>query len=145
MAWHYFIDTEGRLWHEGIEFDDPGLLRFFMQNMERLPDGRTRVVCQGEECYFRCEDAPYVVQQIRVHRAKIDLIFPGDCEEPLDPTTLFVGAKNVLYCKVRSGLFVARFTRKAYLDLARQIRQDPKTKKYQLLIDKKKYPIQGAP
>ena len=141
--WHYTIDTDGHLWHEGIEFDDPELLCFFMKNMEPLPDGRFRVVCQGEKCCLTAEDVPYVVRELKISKT-IGLIFPGGYKEALDPSTLFVGKKNVLYCKVRGGKFTARFNRTSYLELAKKVVFDPKKKSYDLVVDKKRYPIKGV-
>jgi len=143
-AWHYLVDTDGHLWHDGDEFDDPEMLRLFMEKMEQLPDGRFRVLCQGETCYLTPEDVPYVVQDLKIEKKTIDLIFPGSYKEALDPTTLFVGKENVLYCKVRGGEFNARFNRKSYWELAKKIGHDSKKKSYELLIDNQKYPIKGV-
>jgi len=149
-AWHYFIDAEGHLSHEGSELDDPALLKFFMEKMERLPDGRFHVLCQGEDCYITAEDVPYVVQDVAVEKEGIRLRFPGGYEEALDPATLKVGQGNVLYCTIRKGAgappgaFRARFNRKSYLELARHVRYDPKKKSYFITLAKTDYPIEGV-
>jgi hypothetical protein len=143
-VWNYFIDAEGRLWHEGTEFDDPDVLKLFMKNMEMMPDETYRVFCQGEECRIMSEDVPYVVQDILFLPKKIDLIFPGGYSESLNPSTLFVGKSNVLYCKVRLGKFTARFNRKSYLELAKRVKFDPKKKSYHLTVDNQNYTIKGV-
>src|SRR5262245_27413675 len=123
-VWHYYIDVDGHLWHEGAEFDDPAVLFLFMKNMAEFSEGgpeKWRVFCQGEDCRIAAEDVPYVVQKVEFRPSAVRLIFPGHYEEDLDPETLFVGAKNVLYCRVRGGAFTARFNRTSYLDLAKQI------------------------
>ncbi|MBI2082231.1 MAG: hypothetical protein HYT76_01555 [Deltaproteobacteria bacterium] len=139
--WYYTIDDEGVVWHDKVPFDDPDLIAFFLKNLEPYSGGKFRVLCQGEECIISCQDIPYVVQEIDLPF----LIFPGGYQEALDPTTLWVGKKNVLYCKVREGRFSARFNRKSYLELAKSIQQDPKSGQYYLVIDKKKYPIKVSP
>ncbi len=141
--WHYWIDAEGHLWHDGSEFEDPGLLKFFMKKLERLPDGKMRVMCQGETCLFETEDVPYVIQGIEPKPSGIELTFPGNYRETLDPTTLRVGKDNVLYCKVRDGLFDARFNRKAYWDLAKQVDVDPMDHRYYFQWKDRRYPIAG--
>lgn len=141
--WHYFIDAEGRLWHEGTEFDDPEVLKLFMKNMEVMPDGTYRVFCQGEECRITPEDVPYVVRDIVFSPKRIDLVFSGGYSEPLDPLSLFVGKSNVLYCKARGGKFIARFNRKSYLELAKKVQFDSKTRSYYLTVDNHRYSIQG--
>lgn len=143
-VWHYFIDSDGHLWHEGAEFDDPGVLNLFMEKMERLPDGRCHVLCQGEECLITAEDVPYVIQDVEVHANAVLLKFPGGYEERLDPATLFVGPHNVLYAKVRGGAFTARFNRKSYLDLAKHIQYDSHGDHFYLIVDNKRYPIAGV-
>jgi hypothetical protein len=143
-VWHYFIDSDGHLWHEGTEFDDPEVLKLFMKNMEAMPDGSYRVFCQGEECRITAEDVPYVVQDLVFTHERINLIFPGGYSEPLDPATLFVGKLNVLYCRVRGGRLAARFNRKSYLELAKKVKFDPQTKGFYLTVDNQRYSIQGV-
>jgi hypothetical protein len=143
-VWHYHIDSEGMLWHDGFEFDDPALLNLFMKNMKPLPDGSFHVFCQGEECILTCEDVPYAVQKVVFSPSQVMLHFPGGYSEALDPSTLFVGSQNVLYCKVRGGVFTARFGRGAYLDFAKRVQFDSHDKSFYLVIDNKKYSIEGV-
>lgn len=143
-AWYYGIDAEGHLWHEGAELDDPDLLKFFMERMQKLPDGRGYVLCQGEDCYLKAEDALYVVQDVKIAPQRIELVFSGGYEEKLDPTTLHVGEQNVLYCQIRGGEFEARFNRKSYLELARHVKFDGKTQSYYIPLGGKNYPIHGV-
>jgi hypothetical protein len=139
----YTIDREGRLWIEGTELTDSQVLKFFMKNLERLPEGKFRVLCMGETNLIEAEDVPYVVQAIHIGKDKIELIFPGDYREALDPNTLRVGRDNVLYCQIRQGAFTARFNRKPYLELTRLVDRD-RGKKFVLNWQGKKYPIEGA-
>lgn len=143
-VWNYRLDSEGQLWHDGAVFDDPQVLSFFMKKMERLSDGRYFALCQGEECYFDPEDTVYVVQSLRPMPDRIELVFQGGYREDLDPATLHVGKDNVFYCRVRGGAFEARFNRKPYLELARQIDFDPAKKEYFLQLAGRRYPISGV-
>lgn len=140
--WHYFIDLEGHLWHEGAEIDDPQILRLFLKGMKQRPDGHYEALCQGEHCLITAEDVPHVVRDLTFSPHQIELVFPGNFSIPLDPSTLFVGRQNVLYCKIMDGKFVARFSRTAYLDIAKRIECDQK--QFYLTVDKKRYPIQGV-
>ncbi len=141
-TWHYYIDAEGTVWHEDTELDEPELLHFFMEKLHREGDGSLHLICQGELCLFKCEDVPYVVQSIEAHPAFIQLIFPGNYRENLEATSLWVGKENVLYCKVKKGEFTARFSRKAYLELAKQVEMNAQ-KQYCLKLGGRLYPIQG--
>lgn len=143
-VWHYYIDSDGHLWHDGAEFDDPQVLHLFMKRMEMLPDGRCHVLCQGEECLITSEDVPYVVQGLEISPKEIRLKFPGDYFESLDASTLCVGDRNVLYCKVREGKFTARFNRASYLDLAKRIEFDAARREFYLVVDNRRYAIKGV-
>ncbi len=141
-TWHYYIDAEGTVWHDGSELDDPELLHFFFENLRREKDGSLQLLCQGELCMFQCKDVPYIVQSFEDKNGEIILHFPGSYKEILDPNTLRVGKENVLYCKVKKGEFEARFSRKTYLELAKKVELNPQ-KKYCLNLKNKLYPIQG--
>jgi len=141
--WHYRLDTEGNLWHDGSVFDDPNVLKLFMRKMEHLPDGRYFALCQGEKCYFEPDDTVYVVQKVDIQPNRVVLGFQGGYQEPLDPSTLHVGKDNVFYCRAREGRFEARFNRRPYLELAHLAEYDPKARKYFLRLGEKRYPIAG--
>jgi len=143
-VWHYQLDAEGNLWHDGSVFEDPNILNFFMRKMERLPDGRYFALCQGEECYFEPEDTVYVVRELEFHPDRVDLVFQGGYRERLDPKTLHVGKDNIFYCRARDGAFEARFNRKPYLELARHIDYDPKRHHFYLELAGEKYEIEGV-
>lgn len=142
--WRYFIDSEGHLFHEGVEIDDPKVLNQFLKNMVPVGDDRGdyRVFCQGEECLVTPEDVPYVITDIQFERDKIVILFPGGYSEVLDPTTLWVGPLNVLYCRIKNGKIPARFNRRTYLELARRVVSDASGKSFYLTIDKQSYPIE---
>ncbi len=139
-VYHYQIDSEGRLWHEGSEITDPKVHKFFLRQMEQSTDGRLKVMCMGETNWIVAEDVPYVIQSIEIKTESCTLYFAGNYHEPLDPSQLWVGKDHILYCKVRGGKFSARFNRKPYLELAHYIDEDPQSGFY-LKLGEKKYPI----
>lgn len=144
--YYYFLDKEGRIWHEGTEITDPRFAYLVHRDMQKVESGYL-VKCQGEDCYFQVEDVPYVVQDVALHKnercslRQIDLIFPGGYTEVLDVSTLYVSDQNVLYGKVRSGKFDARFTLKSFFHLAPFIEQDPSGRDYSIEVAGKKYII----
>jgi hypothetical protein len=118
----YVVDREGRIFHDGTEIVDPAVLRFFLGAMTRTAEGRYLVLCQGERNWFDAHDTPFVVQRLRLtvdHGGlqDVELRFPGDYVEPLDPGALET-AGDLLFCRVRLGLFRARFGRVAIQQLA---------------------------
>ncbi len=142
----YYLDKEGRLFFEGAPINDPWTFRLFQRNLEVAPDGRYVVVCDGEYCYIRVEDVPYVVTDIEIAYDSEDaidgitLLFNGGYRERLDPSTLFVGEGNVLYCKVRKGRFPARFNRSSYYSLTRVVEFN-KSEKFHIKVRQKPYRI----
>jgi hypothetical protein len=63
-------------------------------------------------------------------------------QETLDPTGLHVGKDNVLYCRVLSGRFPARFSRPAYYQFADWIEEDPAAGAFYVEINNKRHVIQ---
>jgi hypothetical protein len=120
--YHYRVDGEGRVFHDGSEIVDAPVLRFFLRAMRRAPDGRWLVVCQGEQNWFAADPTPFVVQRLHLdvregRLAAVELCFAGDYREPLDPAGLAIDG-NRLVCPVRGGAFRARFGRLATQQLA---------------------------
>ncbi len=120
--YRYRVDHDGRIFHDGTEIVDPGVLRFFMRAMTRTDDGRCLVLCQGERNWFEAPDTPFVVQRLRLRVEEsvlqdAELCFLGDVREPLDPRTLET-ERDLLFCRIRGGAFRARFGRIAVQQLA---------------------------
>ena len=119
--YHYAVDREGRIFHDGTEVVDPQVLRFFLRAMTREGD-RYLVLCQGERNWFEPHDTPFVVQRLAVTLdqgalASVELCFQGDHREPLDPGSLEADG-DALFCRVRGGRFRARFGRVAIQQIA---------------------------
>ena len=126
--YHYVVDDDGRVFHDGTEIVDVATLRFFLRVMTRTPEGRWLAVCQGEQNWFEARETPFVVQRLRLegegHGVRaIELHLAGDVREPLDPATLESDAGR-LYCRVRGGAFRALFGRLALQQLAPLLTED---------------------
>ena len=120
--YHYRVDGDGRIFHDGTEIVDPATLRFFVLAMQRDADGRHLVMCQGERNWFDADDTPIVVQRLRLRvedgaLQAVDLGLPGGHWEPLDPASL-VAERDHLYAEVRRGRLRARLGRVAMQQLA---------------------------
>ncbi len=120
--YRYRVDRDGRIFHDDTEIVDPAVLRFFLRAMTRTKDGRCLVLCQGERNWFEASDTPFVVQRLRQSvegplLTAVELWFPGDYRELLDPATL-ESERDLLFCRVRGGAFRARFGRIAMQQLA---------------------------
>lgn len=122
------LDAEGRFWHDGALVDHPPLERALRSWIARHPDDGRLVLTNGYDwCYFRVDDAPFVVTALHAGATPTLTLF-DDTEEPLDPDTLSIGADGVVYARVKKGAFEARFSRHAQTQLAPLlVHDDPPT------------------
>ncbi|MEW5980326.1 MAG: DUF1285 domain-containing protein [Acidobacteriota bacterium] len=122
-ATDFFLDKEGRWFHEGCEITHARTLRLFSRSLTRDVDGRYWIEIGAERARVEVEDTAYQVRSVTVIRTSAGIPFDyvlhlsDGVEELLDPATLAVGKRNVLYCSVRNGSERARFLRQAYYQL----------------------------
>jgi hypothetical protein len=142
----YRVDGEGRVFHDGTEIVDPPTLRFFLLALQRTPDDRWLALCQGERNWFEAADTPFVIQRLglsvtdgRLHA--VELRLAGDYREPLDPATL-EHDNTQLCCRVRKGMFRARFGRIALQQIAPWIVEEAGMPALEL--GGRHYPLSGA-
>lgn len=142
----YVIDVDGIVWFGDEFYEDPVVYRAFFDNITRAPDGRFYADCLGERCWIEPVDAPFVVQSVDVAAdgSAATLTLTGGIEIPLDPSRLSIGRDNVLYARAKKDQpFRARFSRKAYYEIAQRIVPDGST--FSLELGGKRWPIAGAP
>ncbi len=124
------LDREGRFWHDGERVDHPALEQALRSWIAAHPDDGRPILTNGYDwCYFRVEDAAFVVDALRIEPdgAVTLRLFDGS-EEPLDPATLRLGEGGVVYAAVRGGRLRARFSRHAQTQLAPiLVAEDPPT------------------
>ena len=141
----FWIDKEGRWFYQREEITHRRTYLLYSRNLTLDGEGRLFLRVGKEECRVKVEDAPYVVKSVDFicpdgeTPKGIDLFLNDETREPLQPETLKVGERNVLYCRVRGGKFAARFSRGAYQLLFPFIRHDEKGKRFFLLLDGKEY------
>ncbi|PYN98406.1 MAG: hypothetical protein DMD91_15290 [Candidatus Rokuibacteriota bacterium] len=141
--YHYVVEPDGRILHDGTEIVDPATLRLFLRAMQRTSDGRWLVVCQGEHNWFEATDTPFVIQRLRFQTEQtrvraVELCLAGELHEPLDPASLESEA-GLLFCKIRGGVFRARFGRVAMQQLSPFLTDDGGAPA--LIVDGRPYPI----
>jgi hypothetical protein len=128
---HIRVDRDG-VWHyHGAEIIQRKIVEHFYRHLELDERGRYIIHWRGEKCYLDVEDTPYVVwsvTEVRSDNDDLQMVLLGlsdGTEETLDPASLYIGPGNVPYCRIRHSRFTARFSRKAYYQLARLIEEDP--------------------
>ncbi len=144
--YHYLVDRDGRVSHDGSEIVDPVVLRFFLRAMRRTEDGRWLVVCQHENNWFHPHDTPFVVQRLGLtleggRLTAVALHFAGDHQEPLAPETLEADGGQV-FCRLQRSGFRARFGRIALQQLAPHLADGPGGPA--LVLGDARYPVRGA-
>lgn len=123
------IDKQGRWFHKGLEMIHRKSIRHFYEHMVIDPRGRYIIEMGAERCYLEVEDTPFVIWRATVGNqgqgdTRVVLSLSDDSQEDLSPETLFVGENNVLYCRVKNGIFPARFDRPAYYQLAAHVGEE---------------------
>ena len=140
-----FIDKEGRWYHKGAEMIHREFIHLFYQNMTLDSEGRYVIQWDGARCYVDVEDTAFVVTRVSLEPGSTSqsnrfLINLSDStQETLAPDTLWVGKDHVLYCRVKSNAFPARFNRAAYYQLTEYIEEDNGF--YFLPLNGRRYPI----
>jgi len=72
-------------------------------------------------------------------RDQIEVLLSDDSCEKLEMNSLYVGKNNVLYCRVKNGIFAARFSRNSYYQLAEYIEQSEKGNHFFIKLNDEKY------
>jgi hypothetical protein len=99
--------------------DHPALDRALRSWIARHPDDGRLILTNGYDwCYFRAEDAPLRVMAVRIDKSAATLVLDDESEETLDPEQLSIDDEGVVYARVKSGAFEARFTPHAQAALA---------------------------
>jgi hypothetical protein len=121
-----FISKEGKWFHEGVEITHERTLELFSRSIVKDPAGGYMLKVGAERAKIEVEDTPYMVRSVEFNNGSVMIELNDKSSETLDPGSLRVGKKNVLYCRVKTGEFPARFLRPAYYQLMTRLEQDPK-------------------
>ena len=123
LGCNIFIDKEGRWYHEGAEMINRNIVDMFFSNLDLTEDGLYVVNWNGKRFFIDVEDTAFVVRKVLFiggaaeGKQSYQIHLSDDTTEELLPETLWVGDKNVLYCRVKQGRFPARFNRPAYYQI----------------------------
>jgi hypothetical protein len=115
------------LWYSDDEvIPNRAIRRLFSRTLQVGADGRGRLELGEDRADVIIEDTPWVVTQVEGEPANgFTVVLNDETREPLDPSTLSVGADDVLYCRVKGDAHRARFLRPAYYALMRYVEATP--------------------
>ena len=109
---------DGRWYADGQPISNARIADLFSRHVQRADDGSYRLRIADEQAPIEVEDTPYVIIAAGEDRQGTWVELNDRSRERLDPTSLAVGADEVLYCRVKDGREPARFLRPAYYQLA---------------------------
>lgn len=125
--------SDGRWYADDEPVLHERLALLFSRFLRRKPSGTYEIwIDERYHADVEIEDTPYVVvdvdcpagaNAVMSSPAAFRLRLNDGSSEPLDPSSLQVGAGNVLYCRVKAGRERARFLRPAYYRLAQFIEE----------------------
>jgi hypothetical protein len=135
---------DGNWYTDDERIDNPRIALLFSQSIRQNPDGGYFLQVAEERAPITVEDTPYVVISVEDGAdGGLALVLNDGTREALDPATLAIGAENVLYARVKSGKYRARFLRPAYYHLSGNFEADA-SGGFFIQIGGKKYPLNSA-
>jgi len=135
---------DGNWYSDDERIDNPRIALLFSRSIKRNPDGSYYLQVAEERAPITVEDTPYVVKAVYGDDSGGFTIVTNDDERALlDPATLEVGRDNVLYCRVKGGVFKARFLRTAYYHLSNSFFTE-EGETFSLVVGGCRYPIKFA-
>lgn len=136
---------DGNWYSDDERIDNPRIALLFSKSIRRNPDGSFYLQVAEERASITVEDTPYVIKAVEDDgRGGFVIVLNDDEREPLDPSSLEVGADNVLYARVKGGEFRARFLRPAYYHLSGNFEADD-SGRFFLRAGGKRYSLKGSP
>jgi uncharacterized protein len=135
---------DGNWYSDEERIDNPRIALLFSKSIKRNPDGSFFLQVAEERASITIEDTPYVVKSIEDDgKGGFILVLNDDTREALAPESLEVGADNVLYARIKSGDFRARFLRPAYYHLSANFEADD-SGGFFVNASGKRYPLKKA-
>jgi uncharacterized protein len=118
------VDAEGRMSHHGAPLIHPGILELIYESVH-LEDGLYVLRMGKQVCQLEVADTFFVVTRAEVAAGTVTLTLNDGSSEALEPASLWIGRDEVLYCRVKGGLFPARLLRAAYYQVAELVAEGP--------------------
>jgi hypothetical protein len=141
------IDKEGIWYYKGAHMFRKEILCVFFEHLKIDECGKYLIELGEERCYLDVEDTAFVVAAVYKTqlqgkgRVQIEILLSDDSYEKLEMNSLYAGRDNVLYCRVKEGIFTARFSRNSYYQLAEFIEQSENGNNYFINLNGEKYLI----
>lgn len=138
--------ADGRWYADDEAVEHKRLARLFSRHMRRKPDGSYEIwIDEQYHADVEVEDTPFVVIAVReLPDGALAIQLNDESEEHLRADSLFVGANDVLYSRIKNAAESARFLRSAYQQLAGYI-QETEPGRFAVEYAERRYPIAPQP
>lgn len=142
------IDRDGVWYYRNMEMIRSDIVQYFYQHLRKDCQGQYRIELNHESCRIQVDDVPYMIRSVSSGLEGVNgqpgmmviSLSDGTCEK-LDPETIRIGEKGVLYCRVKKNEHEARFSRQAYYQLAENINHDPHQDRYFITIGNRSFTL----
>ena len=120
--YRFFVDKECNWFQDGKPITHQGIYKFNYKCL-KINENNEFYLKEGDSiAYVKFEDKPFFVKGINIiDEKKIFLILNDFSEEKLDLKGLYF-KENIPYCKVKDGMFEARFSRPALYQISKIMR-----------------------
>lgn len=140
------VDRDGTWYFQGAEIIRKEILSLFYASLH-LDEAGYYLEIKGERQRLEVEDTVFLVQGAELVKDSEEAFvirLNDGTEERLDLDTFRIAAGNVPYCLVKEGRFPARFLRLPFYQVAQHAQHAEDTDEYFILLNGRKYPLQGA-
>ena len=119
-----FIDKNGNWYQDGLKITHRWTYLENNKNLDMDEEG-TFFVDEGYgRVYVEVEDTPFVIKMVSENKGIFTAVLNDETGEQFSPGEITICEKNVPYIMVKNKRFKARFTSRAYYELAKHIVQD---------------------
>jgi len=142
------IDKEGTWYYRGAEMYRTDIVQYLYQYLKKDEKQDYYIeMSDYDRCRIDVEDTAFVVTSVEklnwdegAGKGEIIRIRLSDgSEEVLCLDSLSISTENVLYCDVKGNTFKARFSRKSYYQIIKDVEYDEKLETYYLKMNGHRY------
>ena len=134
------VDREGSWYHEDEEVTHEGILASLRDALQ--VDAMGHFIQIGPvRVPVDVEDVPFSVVRLEPEGDGLTLTLNDLSREPLDPTSLRLGAGDVPYCRIKGGKFEARFSRAAAWQLLQYAEPGAANAPATVTVGGRRYPL----
>jgi uncharacterized protein len=145
------IDKDGTWYYQGVEMYRVDIVHHLYRHIKKGSAGGYYIEMSDEDrCRIDVEDTVFVVkssERIRSDKKQeeaIQIHLSDGSSETLNLDSLSISGENVLYCRVKENEFKARFSRKSYYQVMKDVDYDENDKKFFLKMNGHRFFIEES-